>query len=111
MSRRTDPGPDPELGEVAPRPEPRTVVIGFDEGRFAGWRARVVVEWPASLIEEFESKDAGRILAAADALIVAHNFPDAKGAHAKRLADVDPFQGVAAVIGLAMRSSSSLPPG
>lgn len=89
---------DTELGPVAPRPEPRMVTVGIAEGRFAGWRARVVVDWPAALLEDLTSGDMKRIMAAAERIIVAHNFPDSTGAHAASLAEVDPIRGVMAVL-------------
>jgi len=86
-----------ELGPVAARPEPRTVVIA-GAGRFDGWRARVSLDWPAELLEELTSGDVPRMMAAADQVILEHNFPDSTGAHATDLRKVDPVRGVFAVL-------------
>lgn len=99
-----------ELGPVPPRPEPRIVTVGISEGRFTGWRARVRVDFPASLIREFESGNPDRMLAAAGELILEWNFPDRDGRLAATLEDADPFAGVAEIIRTAMKAVSSLPP-
>lgn len=99
-----------ELGPVAPRPEPRTVIVGVAEGRFAGWKARVLLDWPAELLEEFTSGDMARIMAGAERIIVEHNFPTTDGTHAPSLAKVDPVQGLLAVLKLVTAAVQSADP-
>lgn len=95
---------------TASRPAPRTIEVRLIEGPYVGWQATVRVDFPAKVLEDMESGNASRVIAAAERIIVVHNFPDAEGFEAERLIDVDPFTGIVAVLSKALEGISALPP-
>ena len=100
----------PVKKRAAKRPPVRTVEVGIPEGDFAGWQATFRVDFPAKLIEEFESNNARRVIAALQVLVVDHNFPDANGEIAETLIDVDPYTGLVAIADAYMDALRALPP-
>lgn len=95
---------------VAKRPEPRTIEVAISEGDFEGWWALVRVDFPAALLEDIQSDNATRFLAASAKVIVEHNFPGTDGALAKTLADVDPYDGLVEIMRAFFDAKRSLPP-
>lgn len=95
---------------TASRPTPRTVEVAVESGDFQGWRATVRVDFPASVLGDMQSGNVEKIMRAAELVIVEHNMPDSEGYIATRLADVDPFGGIVAVLNLAMGAIKALPP-
>ena len=95
---------------TANRPKPRTIEVRVAEGEYAGWQATIRIDFPASLLGDFQSGNVDKILAAAARVVIDHNFPDSEGFVATRLADVDPFVGIVVVINQAMGAIASLPP-
>jgi hypothetical protein len=95
--------------KVAKRPEPRTVEIELTEGAFAGWWARILVDFPMRVMLEIESGKAERVMAALDGIIVDHNFPGADGERAASIADVDPYTGMVAIADRFMDAMRSVP--
>ena len=83
--------------KVAKRPTPRSVEVELVDGEFAGWYARILVDFPMRVMLEIESGKAERVIAALDRIIVDHNFPARDGELATSCADVDPYTGLVAV--------------
>jgi hypothetical protein len=81
---------------AAKRPEPRTVHVVLT-GEFEGWEATARADFPAKLLEAFESGRIAPILDALESIIIDHNMPDQNGDIAEHLADVDPYAGLLAV--------------
>lgn len=100
----------PVKKRAAKRPPTRTVEVGIAEGDFAGWQATFRVDFPARLLEEFESGSAQRVIAALQKLVIEHNFPDVDGEVAATLIDVDPYTGLVAIADAYMDALRALPP-
>ncbi|HEV8282351.1 MAG TPA: hypothetical protein VGQ02_10850 [Candidatus Limnocylindrales bacterium] len=100
----------PVKKRAAKRPPTRTVEVGIAEGDFEGWRATLKVDFPAKLLEEFESGSAQRVINALQRLVVDHNFPDAEGEVAATLMDVDPYTGLVAIADAYLSAIRALPP-
>jgi hypothetical protein len=100
----------PVKKRAAKKPPVRTVEVGVAEGDFEGWRATFKVDFPASYLEDLESKNALKFLAVMDKLIVDHNFPDADGEVAESMRDVDPYTGLVRVSEAYLDALRALPP-
>lgn len=99
------------MTKPAARPAPRTVSIEIPDGDFAGWSATMRTDFPARTLLAIQDADnPATVLAAYDALIVAHNLPDSDGKLARSLMDVDPYEGAIAVLNALGEAMSKLPP-
>jgi hypothetical protein len=95
--------------KAAKRPAPRTITITVPDGDFEGWTATARADFPARVLADLESGKMDRLLAALDAIIVSHNFPDSGDGIAATMADVDPYPGLLAVAGLIFDGLGKLP--
>lgn len=95
--------------KVATRPAPRTVQVK-GTGDYADWECTVRADFPARIVGDLESAKVDRIIAAFDSIIVDHNFPDSAGDLAVTMADVDPYDGLLTMAGLAFDAIGKLPP-
>lgn len=95
--------------KVASRPAPRTIPIALD-GDLAGWECQARIDFPTSWFVELNTHDLSKVLGVLDKIIVTHNFPDATGAPAATMADVDPFTALLAVVDKLGEALRSLPP-
>lgn len=93
----------------ARNPAPRTIALTIAEGDFAGWECTALVSFPAAWILDLQSGDFARILAVLDRIITEHNFPNADGELAERMADVD-YEGLRAVAETFTEALGRLPP-
>jgi hypothetical protein len=100
----------PVRKRAAKKPAVRTVDVGIAEGDFEGWQATFKVDFPASYLEDLESKNAVKFLAVMDKLIVDHNFPDVEGEVAATMRDVDPYTGLVRVSEAYLDALRALPP-
>ncbi len=92
----------------AKRPAPRTVTV-TGKGDFAEWEATVRVDFPAALLEEFESGVVMRIIKALDSLVVSHNMPGSSGEIAATLMEVDPYGGLLEISNAIAEAITNLP--
>ena len=94
---------------VARNAPPRTVEIEVAEGPYAGWWARMRVDFPAGWLIDLQSGDFGRVLAVLGRIVVEHNFPDELGEPATALDQVD-VEGLLAVTEAFGEARRNLPP-
>jgi len=73
--------------QVAKRPAPR--IADIELAGYPGWAATVRVDFPARIAIDAQSGDVPRVVAALEAIVVSHNFPNEAGEPAESLADVD----------------------
>jgi len=78
----------------AKRPTVRLVTVTVEDGDFTGWEATARADFPASLLADLEGGHVARIIDALDAIIVDHNFPNAKDEIAASMGEVDPYGGL-----------------
>lgn len=95
--------------KAARKPAARTVAIALD-GELEGWECQARVDFPASWFVELESRGLEAVLGVLDRIIVSHNFPDADGNVAARMADVDPFTALLAIVDKLGETLKHLPP-
>ena len=68
-------------------------------------------DFPARLLIRLQrTEDPTEVLAAFQDLVLDHNMPDSDGKIAKSLLDIDPYEGVVAVVGAAFDAIGKLPP-
>lgn len=72
----------------AKRPASRTVDVTLG-GDYAGWEATCRADFPAKLIADLQAGSLDRIIAALDAIVIDHNFPNDADEIAATLAEVD----------------------
>lgn len=96
--------------QVARKPAPRTAEATVSEGPYAGWYVKVRADFPAKLLAELQSGNIDRITAALDSIVVEHNLPGTDGTLAKSMADVDPYDGLFTLAGVAFDAIGKLPP-
>jgi hypothetical protein len=96
--------------KAAARPAPRTIKVALNgTSGYPGWACTVRADFPARLVEDFESGDAGRVFGALEKIVLDHNFPDADGKIAEHMADVDPMWGLVAIAEAISEGLKSLP--
>lgn len=100
----------PVKRRAAKRPTTRTVEVGISSGDFEGWQATFRVDFPAKLLEDFESQSALRVMAALQQIVIEHNFPDSEGEVAASLMEVDPYTGLVAIADAYLEAIRALPP-
>ena len=93
---------------AAKRPAPRTVTITLS-GDYEGWECTARADFPARVLEDFQSASMTRIMAAMDAVIIDHNFPDSTDEIAQSMSDVDPVGGVTAAADAIWTAIGALP--
>jgi hypothetical protein len=93
---------------VASRPEARIVEVEL-AGDFAGWWARARADFPADRLAMLQSDSIALVLEVLEEIIVEHNMPNAAGELAESCADVDPYDGLLAIVGAIIESIGSLP--
>lgn len=98
------------IARVAQRPPARTVTVVIDEGAFDGWSATARADFPASLLLEFDSGNATRIVAALRTIVVEHNMPNSAGKLAATVDEVDPYDGLLAIAAKITEAIGRLPP-
>jgi len=95
--------------KAANRPAPRTVDIVIAKGDFTGWEVTARADFPARVLADLQADSMARIMAALDAIVISHNFPDSEGEIAATMADVDPYQGVVMAAGEIFDAIAKLP--
>ena len=93
---------------AAKRPAPRTVHVVLT-GDYEGWECTARADFPARVLENFQSDSMERIMAALDAIILDHNFPNDQDEVAEFMSDVSPFGGVTAAADAIWTAIGKLP--
>lgn len=95
---------------AAARPPARTIEVELTEGPFAGWRCTARADFPASVLEQLQSDQIADIVGAFDRIVIDHNFPNEHDDVATSMGEVDPYDGLLAVVGEVFDRLGTLPP-
>ncbi len=90
------------------RPEPRTVEC-TGTGEYADWWMRARADFPASVLAALQGRDVGKVIVALNGIVIEHNMPDATGAIASSMGDVDPYHGMVHMAGRLFDAIGKLP--
>ena len=94
----------------AKRPAPRTVHFALNgTSDYTGWEATAKVDFPAAVLFDLESGELPRIIKAMDRIVTDHNMPDDQGKVATTMAEVDPVEGMMAVLNGLFDAMAKLP--
>lgn len=94
---------------AARRASSEPVVVTVADGPFAGWSATVRTDFPASTLALLEGETIVGILEALDAIVIEHNYPNAKtGELAESIAEVD-WRALKVVAPLIMKAIADVP--
>lgn len=94
---------------AAKRPERRTVHVVLS-APFEGWEATFLADFPLRVLADLEGNDVIGMGRGLDALVVEHNFPDAKDEVATSMLEVEPYDAVVAAVQQFTEELGKLPP-